>query len=72
MKNRLTVIRAELNLTQEELSKRAGISRTTLSSIEKDKYIPSFSTLVKLVKATGKPANEIFFDLNVVSKQHNT
>ena len=66
MKNRIKVIRAEQNLSQEALAKKAGISRTTLVSIEKGTANPDGQTIAKLVKALKKPANEIFFELDVV------
>ena len=66
MKNKLKVIRAEKRLSQDELAKAAGISRTTLAMIENEKSIPDGKTIAALVKALNKPANEIFFDLNVV------
>jgi putative transcriptional regulator len=66
MKNRIKVIRAEQNLSQEALAKNAGISRTTLVSIEKGTANPDGHTIAKLVKALKKPANEIFFDLDVM------
>ena len=67
MKNKLKVIRAELNMSQTTLAKAAGISRTALSMIEAEKVTPDGDTIAKLVKATGKPANAIFLDLDVVS-----
>lgn len=66
MKNKLKVIRAEKRLSQDELAKAAGISRTTLAMIENEKSVPDGKTIAALVKALNKPANEIFFDLNVV------
>ena len=69
MKNRLTVIRAEQRLSQEDLAVKAGISRTTLSGIENGKNVPDGETIAKLVKALGVPANQIFFDFDVVSTQ---
>ena len=66
MENRITVIRAEKKMSQEELAKLAGISRVTLSKIENCKTKPDFDTLVKLVSALNTPANRIFFDLDVV------
>lgn len=66
MKNRIKVIRAELNLSQAKLAKSAGISRTTLVAIEKGTANPDGMTIAKLVKALNRPANEIFFDLDVM------
>lgn len=66
MKNRIKVIRAELNLSQEKLAALAGISRVTLVNIEKGTANPDGKTIAKLVKALNRPANEIFFDLGVM------
>ena len=66
MKNRIKVIRAELNLSQEKLAALAGLSRVTLVNIEKGTANPDGKTIAKLVKALNRPANEIFFDLGVM------
>ena len=66
VKNRLKEIRSDLKMTQEELAKAAGISRTTLAMIVNEKAVPDGITIAKLVEATHKPANEIFFALGVV------
>ena len=69
MKNRLKSIRSEKNLTQEKLAEMASISRTTLAMIENEKAIPDGNTIASLVKALGVPANDIFYDFDVVYKQ---
>lgn len=69
MKNRIKEIRWEQRLTQEDLASKAGISRSSLAQIENEKVIPDGDTIVKLVSALKVPANKIFFDLDVVSKQ---
>ena len=69
MRNRIKVIRAELNLTQQDLSDKIGISRVALNRIENEQTTPNGETIAKLVRVLGKPANEIFFDLDVVCKQ---
>ena len=65
MKNRIKVLRAERNLTQQQLADLAGISRTTLALIEKEKAVPDGTTIVALVKALNVPAEQIFFDFSV-------
>ncbi len=62
MKNNLRVERAILNITQEELSRRIGVSRQTIHSIESGKYIPSVLLALKLAREFGK-AVETFFQL---------
>ena len=66
MKNRIKVLRAERNLTQQQLADLAGISRTTLAMIEKEKAVPDGTTIALLVKARGVSADQIFFELSVV------
>lgn len=66
MQNNLKKIRKGLGLTQEELANEAGLSRATIIAIENNTTVPDGVTIKKLVDATKKPANEIFFDLDVV------
>ena len=60
MKNRLKVERAILNLTQDELAKEIQVSRQTISSIEKNRFIPSTLLALKLSRLFKKPVNEFF------------
>lgn len=60
MKNRVKVERAILNLTQEDLAKKIGVSRQTISSIEKNRYIPSTLLALKMSRLFNKTVNEIF------------
>lgn len=60
MKNRLKIERAILDITQEELAKKIGVSRQTINSIEKNRYVPSTLLALKLSKIFGKPVGEIF------------
>jgi putative transcriptional regulator len=60
MKNRLKIERAILNLTQEELSEKIGVSRQTINSIETNRFVPSTVLALKLSKLFGKPVNEFF------------
>ena len=59
--NRLRVARAEKNISQEELAKKAGVSRQTISSIETCQYIPSALLAFILARKLGKPVEELFF-----------
>ena len=63
MKNRLKIERAILNLTQEELANKIGVSRQTISSIEKNKYVPSTVLSLRLSNLFKKPVND-FFELD--------
>ena len=63
MRNRLKIERAILNLTQEELAHKIGVSRQTISSIEKNRYVPSTVLSLKLSILFQKPVND-FFELD--------
>lgn len=60
MKNTLKVERAILNLTQEELAEKIGVSRQTINSIEANRYVPSTVLALKLSALFKKPVNEFF------------
>lgn len=60
MKNRIKVGRAELNITQQELARRIGVSRQTINAMELGKYVPSTVLALRLSELFGKSVNEIF------------
>ncbi|WP_035336463.1 helix-turn-helix transcriptional regulator [Dokdonia sp. PRO95] len=60
MTNTLKVERAILNLTQDDLAKKIGVSRQTINSIEKNRYVPSTVLALKLSELFKKPVNEFF------------
>lgn len=59
--NRLRVARAEKRLTQEELAALAGVTRQTISSIEKGQYYPSALLAFILAARLGKRVDELFY-----------
>jgi len=60
MENTIKVERAILNLTQDELAQRIGVSRQTINSIEANRYVPSTVLALKLSEVFGKPVNDFF------------
>ena len=60
MKNTIKIERAIKNLTQEALANEIGVSRQTINSIEKNRYIPSTILALKISKVFEKGVNEIF------------
>ncbi|MGO3181949.1 MAG: helix-turn-helix transcriptional regulator [Aequorivita sp.] len=60
MKNTIKVERAILDLTQEELAQKIGVSRQTINSIETNRYVPSTVLSLKLSKLFNKPVNDFF------------
>lgn len=60
MKNTIKVERAIHDLTQEDLAKKIGVSRQTINSIEKNRYVPSAVLAIKISELFNKTVNEIF------------
>lgn len=59
--NRVKEHRARLNVNQAELGKMAGVSRQTISLIERGDYSPSVALALKLSQIFQVPVEEIFF-----------
>lgn len=60
MKNRIKIERTILDFTQDELAKKIGVSRQTINSIEKNRYVPSTILALKLAVIFNKSVNDIF------------
>lgn len=60
MKNRLRVLRAEHDWTQEMLADRLGVTRHAIMAIESGKYNPSLPLALKIAALAGQPVEEIF------------
>ena len=60
MKNTIKVQRAILDLTQEDLAKKIGVSRQTINSIEKNRYVPSTVLALKLSSVFNISVNDFF------------
>lgn len=59
---RVKEIREQKNMTQEELEKRSGVSRQTISAIENnDEYQAKVGTLLALAKALETSVDNLFF-----------
>lgn len=61
MRNKLKVLRAENNYTQEDLAVIIGVSRQTINAIEKEKFDPSLPTAFRISKLFKLPIEEIFY-----------
>jgi putative transcriptional regulator len=60
MKNRLKVLRAEKNWTQEELGKRVGVSRQAINALETEKHDPSLDLAYRIAIEFGVSVEIIF------------
>ena len=60
MNNKIKIERTSLDLTQEKLAFKIGVSRQTINSIEKNIYVPSTVLALKLSRTFNKPVNDFF------------
>lgn len=61
LKNRLKVARAEKSLSQSDLAGLVGVSRNTISSIEKGQFNPTAKLALILCIALDKKFEELFY-----------
>lgn len=60
MKNRIKEFRAKYNWNQEELAKKANVSRQTISLIERNGLTPSIITAIKISKVFSVNVEDLF------------
>jgi len=61
VRNRLKVLRAERNLTQEALARMLGVSRQAILAIETGKYDPSLPLGMRIARVFNQPVEQVFF-----------
>ena len=63
MKNlKLKSARAGLDLSQEQLADKVGVTRQTIGMIEAGKFNPSIQLCIDICKALNKTLNDIFWE----------
>jgi len=62
MRNRLKVLRAERDWTQQQLADALEVSRQTVNAIETGKFDPSLPLAFRAARLFGRPIEDIFFD----------
>jgi len=60
MKNKLKVYRAMHDFTQQDLADKIQVSRQTINTIEKGKYVPSTLLALKMAQVFDVPVQDIF------------
>ena len=60
MNNRLKVLRAERDWSQQDLADRLEVSRQSVNAIEKGRYDPSLPLAFKISDVFGLTIEEIF------------
>lgn len=63
MKNlRLKAARAAKDLSQQQLADMVGVSRQTISSIEKGDYNPSIKLCIAICKVLDRTLDQLFWE----------
>lgn len=60
VQNQVKAMRTERNWTQEQLAERVGVSRQSINSIERNRYVPSLQLALKFARVFECPTDEIF------------
>ena len=63
MKNlKMKSARVARNLSQQQLADRIGVSRQTISAIEKGDYNPTINLCIAICRELGKTLDELFWE----------
>lgn len=63
MKNlKLKAARAAADMSQQELAEKVGVSRQTISAIEKGDYNPTINLCIAICRTLGKTLDELFWE----------
>ena len=63
MKNlKLKSARAALDLSQQQLAEKVGVSRQTINAIEKGDNNPTIRLCIAICRALGKSLDDLFWD----------
>jgi putative transcriptional regulator len=60
IRNQIRELRARLEMTQQDLADKVGVTRQTIIAIEQDKYSPSLETAFKVAMTLGVPLEQCF------------
>ena len=60
LENHLKEHRARLGVNQQEMGRLAGVSRQTISQIERGDYSPSVTLALKLARLCGVTVEDLF------------
>ena len=68
---RVGVLRRERGLTQKELGRKSGLSRSFLSQVENGSRVPSLSSLTRISAALGVIPIDVLVDEQEISEKNN-
>jgi putative transcriptional regulator len=58
--NRVKELRMARGLTQEQLALAAGVSRQSINSVERNRYVPSLELALVFARLFACPTDQIF------------
>lgn len=61
---KLKSARAALDMSQQELAEKTGVSRQTINAIEKGDYNPTLKLCIEICKALNKTLDDLFWENN--------
>ena len=59
---KLKAARAALDMSQQTLAEKAGVSRQTINAIEKGDYNPTIKLCISICKVLDKTLDELFWE----------
>ena len=60
IRNRVKELRTERGWTQQELADAVGVSRQSINSIERERYVPSLPLALEFARVFRCPIDDIF------------
>jgi putative transcriptional regulator len=60
IRNRVKELRIERGWTQQQLADAVGVSRQSINSIERDRYVPSLPLALTFARVFARPTDDIF------------
>jgi putative transcriptional regulator len=60
IRNRIQELRHQRGWTQQELADATGVSRQSINSIERNRYVPSLHLALTFARVFGRSTDEIF------------
>ncbi|HEV2578762.1 MAG TPA: helix-turn-helix transcriptional regulator [Acidobacteriaceae bacterium] len=60
LRNTIRELRADREMTQQELADAIGVTRQTVIAIELDKYSPSLETAFRIARVFEVPLEQVF------------
>ena len=60
IRNRVKELRSERGWTQQQLAEAVGVSRQSIISIERERYVPSLLLALTFARVFERPTDDIF------------